>query len=159
MKSFYFIFLLIFPLAACQDEDYEITNNQIIGSWYQDAGNYDSNLSYRNSIIFNVDGTFEASLQLVETGNPNNIIGYMSLTKGEYQITNNTLSRFNIEKYGLDNANPYLNRDELILEASTASITSINLQLNRSRDVLTLIYDCRDRKSMCIPEQTYYRRN
>ncbi len=159
MKTSNFIFLLIFLLASCKDEGDEITNSQIIGSWYQDARNYDSNLSYRNSIIFNVDGTFEASLQVVETVNSNNIIGYMSLSKGEYQITNNTLSRFNIEQYGLDNANPYLNRDELILEASTARTTSIILQLNKSRDALKLLYNCREEESMCITEQTYYRRD
>lgn len=156
MRNAYFIFLLILSATSCQ-EDVENNSFQVAGIWHQDAGIIEgSNLSYRNKLEFDLDGTYEASLQVVETENVQNVIGYMSLTKGEYQIDDNTLKRFDIEQYGLDGENQYLNRDKLLLEEFITSLPEIGVKLDETGDILTLIFPCGEEDS-CVPLQTYKR--
>ena len=109
-NSYIFYLLILLIVLSCQKND-EIYNQSVVGMWFQDSGEIDgSDMSYRNEIIFNLDGTYERSLQIVETNDFQNVIGYQSLIIGEYQINNNTLKRLNIEQYGLDNMNIYLDR-------------------------------------------------
>ncbi len=145
-------------VLSCQNND-EIYNQSVVGMWFQDSGEIDgSDMSYRNEIIFKLDGTYERSLQIVETNDIQNIIGYQSLIIGEYQINNNTLKRLNIEQYGLDNMNIYLDRADLVFEHSKYVLPEISLTLAKQGDILILGYTCPDNTS-CISHQTFYRSN
>lgn len=156
MKKAHFIFSLILLVTSCQ-EDAEIPGLQIVGVWYQNAGIFDTpNLSYRNTIEFKSDGTFETSLQVVDTENIQNVVGYLSLTKGEYQINGKILRRFSIEQYGLDNENQFLDRGELVLEAFINELPEIGVKLDETGDILTLVFSCEEDAS-CVPSQTYKR--
>lgn len=159
MKNSYIFYLLILLIVlSCQNND-EIYNQSVVGMWFQDSGEIDgSDMSYRNEIIFKLDGTYERSLQVVETNDIQNIIGYQSLIIGEYQINNNTLKRLNIEQYGLDNMNIYLDRADLVFEHSKYELPEISLTLAKQGDILILGYTCPD-NTLCISHQTFYRSN
>lgn len=148
-------------LFSCKQNE-ENNAISILGTWFQSSGELDApNLSYKNQIVFNDDGTYERSLQIVNTNNSKNIIGYLSLTLGEYQVSENSFQRFNIDKYGLDNIRPYLDREQLILEHSTDELPEVGIEFNDERDVLTLDYFTGDQKcpdlAICIEFESFDR--
>jgi len=158
MKNSYIVYLLILVTGfSCNNDDEN--NLTIEGIWFQDSGKLNgSELSYRNEIIFKRDGTYERSLQIVETNDAQDIVGYMSLIIGEYQVNNRTLKRFNIEQYGLDNMNPYLDRNDLVFHDSTDKLPDIGWRLNYLLNELTLEYTC-PASGSCIAYETFYRSN
>lgn len=153
-KVFYLLILL--TILSCQkdEENYALS---VAGVWFQDAGVIEgSELSYRNVMILKTEGAYERSLQIVETNNVKNVIGYASLVVGEYQIKNKKLKLFKIEQYGLDNENQYLNRDDLVFEASRDKLPEIELESDKSANTLTLFYDC-PLNASCLPSEIFYR--
>lgn len=163
MKNVYIIYLLILTITIACEKDDNSQAQTLMGKWHQDAGAInDSDLSYLNELIFRTDGTFESSTQIVKTNDFSNVVGYIGLIIGEYQIHEYNLTKINLEFYGLDNTHEYLDRQSLILHSSTGKSPDIKYNLNRSGNTLTLIYDCQFSsalKSTCISEQTYKRRN
>ncbi len=155
-KTVYSLILLI--MFSCQSDD-ETLNQSVVGIWFQDSVEIDgTDMSYRNEIIFNLDGTFERSLQVVETNDFQNVLGYLSLVIGEYQINNNIFKRHNIEQYGLDNMNFYLDRADLVFEYSKDELPETSFTLNKQGDILTLglVDTCPD-TAICISQETFYR--
>ena len=162
MKNSYIIFLLALLSLYCCEQNEGNNAVSILGTWFQNSGELDvPKLSYKNQIIFNDDGTYERSLQIVNTNNSKNIIGYVSLTLGEYRVSENSLQRFNIDKYGLDNISPYLDRDQLILEHSTDELPEVGIRFNDERDVLTLDYFTGNQKcpdlAICVEFESFER--
>lgn len=152
--------VLLFVSCETGEED---LSQSIQGMWFQEEViAEDTALSYRNELIFRGDGTYERSLQIVETEDPQNTVGYLSLVTGEYEVIGNRLKRFNIEQYGLDNVNPYLDRENLVFEAATDKLPEVGLIVNDTGDELTLDYfvnsTCPD-LAMCIEYETFYRDN
>ena len=157
MKNPFVLFLLfLLIIFSCEkaDEDF---HKSVAGVWYQDPSVIEgSDMAYRNEMKLNKNGTYERSIQIVKINNVQNVIGYLSLTTGEYQINNKKLKLVNIEHYGLDNESEYLDREDLVHQSSIAELPEIELGLDKSGDVLTLFYPCLDYAS-CIPSATFYR--
>lgn len=154
MSSMLFCVLVF---ISCETND-ENLSQSILGIWFQENVIVeDTTLTYRNEIIFNSDGTYERSLRIIETEDAQNTVGYLSLTTGEYEVTGNRLKRFNIEQYGLDNVNPYLDRENLVFEFSTDKLPEIGLIVNNTKGELTIDYfvnnSCPD-FAMCIEYET-----
>lgn len=136
-----FLLLLVLMLAiSCESDEINFAKS-VQGEWYQEAGEMENtNLSFRNEIIFRNDGTYKEAYLVVETDNPEQIMGYRSLILGEYEVTGNRLRRFNTAQYGLDNESDYLNREALILEDSEVVMPEVELSMNESEDQLTFDY-------------------
>ncbi|MEK6478473.1 hypothetical protein WJR50_13100 [Catalinimonas sp. 4WD22] len=134
------LLLVLILTISCESDEINFAK-PVQGEWYQEAGEMEnSNLSFRNEIIFRNNGTDEEVYLVVETANPEQIMGYRSLLLGEYEVTDNRLRRFNTEQYGLDDESDYLNREALTLESSDVGIPEVELSFNNSADQLTFDY-------------------
>ena len=151
---FYLLILLIIFSCEKSDEEFQLS---IVGVWFQGQDEIaESGMSYRNEMKLNKDGTYERSLQIVETNDVQNVVGYKGLFIGEYQIIDKKLKLMNIKHYGLDNKSEYLDREDLVFQFSTTESPEIELGLDKSGDVLTLFYTSSDNAS-CVPSETFYR--
>lgn len=136
----YLLLLVLILTISCESDEINFAKS-VQGEWYQEAGEMENtNLSFRNEITFRNDGSYEEAYLIVQTDNPEQIIGYSSLLLGEYEVTDNRLRRFNTEQYGLDNESDYLNREALILEDSEVVMPEVELSMNESEDQLTFDY-------------------
>ena len=159
-RPFYWIALSLLAVFSCEPEEIDY-GQSAQGVWFQEAGiTADPKFSYRNEMILGDGGTYEESIQVVETSDTKSVVGYISLMTGSYEIVGNKLKKFNIEQYGLDNQNLYLNRENLVFQDSTKQIPEVELQLNKAKDVLTIDY-CPDGpcpgNSSYIEFQSFYR--
>ena len=162
MKKFRHFCWIASLLAVFSCESEEINCGQSAqGAWFQEAGlTADPELSYRNEMILRNDGTYEEYSQIVKTSDTKSVVGYISLMTGSYEIVGNKLKKFNIEQYGLDNQNLYLNRENLVFQDSMAEFPDVELQLNKENNVLTidLCVDGPCPEYVCYFEfQTFYR--
>ena len=149
--------LLLF--SSCRNGE-EVELASIEGRWIQDSAfDGDASLSYRNELIFAHDGTYELSIQLIESSS-GNLIGYLSLHTGAYTLDKNKLYRVNIKMYGLDNVHDYLDRGDLVFQGSIDELPVISVSLNSSKDALTLDFTqsggCAD-VTNCIDYQTFHK--
>lgn len=157
-KSYLICLFFLVTTFSCEKNDKSF-NLSIEGVWLQDSGIIEgTDMSYRNVLKLDSDGTYERSLQIIETKDEQNLIGYLSLSIGEYQVENSKLQLMRIEQYGLDNDSQYLDREDLILEDKIDELPEIEFKIDKAKNTLTLYYNCQD-NALCIPFQTFYRRN
>lgn len=159
MKSTFSILLagLLF-FTSCRS-GHEVELASIEGRWIQDSpSGSDPGLTYRNELIFSGDGTYELSLQLIESSDE--VLGYLSLNTGGYSLDKTKLYRVNIRMYGLDNVHDYLDRDDLVFQGSIDELPVIKVSLNSSTDALTLEFTqsggCAD-VANCVEYQVFYK--
>jgi hypothetical protein len=149
------LLLMTFTLSCSEsDEDYILT---LVGTWYNES-KLEEDLAYRNELIFRADGTFERSLQIINSNN-RTILGYLSLATGEYRVSGNILERYNVQFFGIDNKSSYLEKTELLKLSEMNKLSDIRIIINKSSNELTFdysIYYCTEH-ALCVDSEKFFR--
>lgn len=161
MKSLRILFLLgVYALHSCESRE-DHYDSYLLGAWSQNStvSNH-SDWFYKNQIVFKNDGTYQWSLQMIENAEEE-VVGYLSLTTGEYLVHDDRLLRFNIKQYGLDNKNEYLDREMLVFQGAVDRLPQIGIDFNFTLDRLELDFFVNGRicQGLCVEAQTFDREN
>ncbi|MXV14483.1 lipocalin family protein [Hufsiella ginkgonis] len=139
------ILILLLPfmlLTACDKEsDYQ---SNLAGKWSYDNAELGSDGSvHRSELLFNQDGTFKETTSVVAKSG--DLLGYTSLTTGNYKVKGDQLSYSNLAQLINDGSKePYAPIDKLIPIITVAPLTRkpVTIQFSDQGRGLKLIYVC-----------------
>lgn len=136
---------------SCQDDLNEEDLRALIkGTWYSESVlETTPPLIYRNETTYLEDDTFTYALKVLDASR--NVLGYAAYQEDSYRIDEDTLITFDIDYYGLDNENPYLDLDELQFETRFEIESKTRISFNAYYSLLTLKVICPSYSSaLCI---------
>ncbi len=147
-------------LFSCEDTDHPKSFEEfIVGTWTPNQDNSPGDGTFRNQhrMVFGPDGYFETNQVVIDPQNDFEIVGYLSLQVGTYEVIDEVVKIPGFTSYiRPDESADYTDRNNLIEEYSTTEVA--DLLFTQKDDHLIYHIDCHPGNLSCMAYQVIYYR-
>lgn len=157
--SYFYLFLFSILLVSCNEEEDQLPQSFLDGTYELARENTDTNIWYASQYVFKSDGTFE-TFQYARNSKDGPNLGVTSYSKGTYSLRGEEFTVTFTESYAVD----YEKYPEGIAptvtdldrqEASPSTVIEGTLNQLEDGAKISILYECNDILSNCIGTQEY----